>query len=63
MASNNKIDPSKRSNVYCTTIAHSQDYMVWDWLFDRYLNEDNANERSNIIKGLACTKSSDRQRS
>ena len=45
--------------MYCTAVANG-DNAVWDFLFQRYLNGDNANEKSTVLGALGC--STDAQR-
>ena len=52
--SSNTIDVGKRSIVYCTAVANG-DSNVWQFLFQRYLNGDNANEKSTILGALGCS--------
>ena len=44
-----------REEVYRTAIAHGGK-KEWDFLFDAYLKEPNADERKVIMKSLACTR-------
>ena len=43
-----------RKTVYCTAIAAGSE-KEWDFLWQQYLLSNNANEKSNILKALACS--------
>lgn len=44
-----------RQTIFCTAISLG-DEKEWDFLFQYYLKSNNANEKSNILKALACSK-------
>jgi len=50
----NPIPASHRSTVLCTAIERG-DITHWDFLWQRYLVSNNANEKNNILGALACT--------
>ncbi len=49
------IPSNLRKAVYCTAIAAGNE-KEWNFLWAQYLKSNNANEKSNILKGLACSK-------
>jgi len=51
----NKIPPNVRPSVYCTAISHG-DELEWDFIFNLYLKEQNANERNNMLSALTCSR-------
>ena len=51
----NAIISNLRGPVYRTAIAHG-DKAAWDFLFNSYLKEKNANERKDLVTALACTR-------
>ena len=53
--STNPIPPSLRSTVLCTAIARGH-VSHWDFLWQRYLASNNANEKNNILGALACSR-------
>jgi len=53
--SNNPIPAAIRSTVLCSGIAKG-DVSHWDFLWQRYLVSNNANEKTNILSALACSR-------
>ena len=51
----NHINPNLRKIIYCTAISQG-DEKEWDFLWERLTKTNNANEKSNILYSLACTK-------
>lgn len=51
---NNPINPALRKTVYCEAIADG-DEKEWAFLFRRFGKSNNANEKTNIMRALACT--------
>ena len=51
----NPINPGLRSVIYCTAISKG-DEREWDFLWERLQKTNNANEKSTILRSLACTK-------
>ena len=51
----NPIPQNLRQTFYCTAIANGSE-LEWDFLFNLYLKEQNANERTSFLKGLTCTR-------
>ena len=51
----NQINPGLRKTVYCTAISQG-DEREWDFLWERLVKTNNANEKSTILRSLACTK-------
>ena len=41
--------------VLCSAVAQGNE-SVWDWLWQRYLNTHNANEKVVIMTSLTCSK-------
>jgi len=52
--SDNPIPPSIRSTVLCSAVSGG-DVTHWDFLWQRYLASNNANEKNNILSSLSCT--------
>jgi len=52
--SENPIPTSLRSTVLCTGISRG-DVTHWDFLWQRYLASNNANEKNNILSALSCS--------
>ena len=50
----NPIDAGVRRIVYCTSVSSGSNE-VWDFMFERYSNSNNANERSTILSALGCS--------
>jgi glutamyl aminopeptidase len=49
-----QISPDLRTVVYSYGIKLAGgDQQTWDWLFDRYRNESNAQEKAKLLRGLA----------
>jgi len=53
--SSSPIPTSLQSTLLCTGIA-AGNLTHWDFLWQRYLNSNNANEKAKIMGALACTK-------
>jgi aminopeptidase N len=53
--SDSNIPANLRKTVYCTAIA-AGDEKEWNFLWEQYLKSNNANEKSNILKALACSR-------
>ena len=53
--SDSKIPSNLRKTVYCTAIE-AGDEKEWNFLWEQYLKSNNANEKSNILKALACSR-------
>lgn len=41
--------------IYCSAISAGGE-KEWDFLWNMYLKSNNANEKSNILRALACSK-------
>ena len=53
-----KIHKDQRSYVYCNGVRYGGK-VEFDFLYDRYANEDIAAEQLNLLIGMACTKEKD----
>jgi len=53
----NNISPNLRSLVYCNAVRYGS-YLEWDFIFDKYQNEQDSNEKSKLSSGLVCSKES-----
>ena len=51
----NKINAGLRRNIYCTAIS-AGDETEWDFLWKQMITTNNANEKSNILRSLGCSK-------
>ena len=54
-ADENNIPPNVRSSVYCTAIYHGGE-LEWNFIFQLYLKEQNANERNALLVSLTCSR-------
>lgn len=52
---NNTVPNNLMGTIYCVSIANGGQ-SEWDFLWQTYLKSNNANEKSNILNALACTK-------
>lgn len=48
------IKPNQRAVAYCTAIRHGTKD-DWEFLWNKYLSSNSANEQADIIQGLGCT--------
>ncbi len=48
------IPPNMRSIVYCHGMKSVGDKAVWEWMFDLYKKEANAQEKLKLMRGLTC---------
>ncbi|XP_065313143.1 aminopeptidase N-like isoform X1 [Gordionus sp. m RMFG-2023] len=53
--SDNKIQPHLRSIVYCNAISYGSNE-EWDFAFQRYLNEENAQEKTRYLIAMGCSR-------
>jgi len=53
--SNTPIPTSLQTTVLCSGIGNG-DVTHWDFLWERYMNSNNANEKVNIMAALSCSK-------
>lgn len=53
--SENKIPTNVRPSVYCTAIYHGAE-KEWDFIFNLYKKEQNANERNTMLSALTCSR-------
>lgn len=52
---NNPISPEVRSTVYCTAVRYGS-VADWDFLYGRYVTEENVNEKNRLMFQLPCSK-------
>jgi len=50
----NNITPNLKTIVYCTAVQFGTE-QEWDFIFDKYLNEKNSQEKSKLQTGLTCS--------
>ncbi|XP_076648371.1 putative aminopeptidase-2 isoform X2 [Halictus rubicundus] len=48
------IKPNQRAVAYCTAIRHGTKD-DWEFLWNKYINSNSANEQADIMQGLGCT--------
>ena len=51
----NPIPPNVRPSVYCTSIYHGGE-QEWNFVFELYKKEQNANERNSMLSALTCSR-------